>query len=247
MKIRPNWPVIRFADGHSAACDWSSELINYASGLFALWLASAAGASTIVTNGSFETGVPANGPGLYNGAIYADMPGYGGWDVWSEINGWKTVSGDGIEAQTDGTIGEVDAQDGNYYLEMDAAGNSTMQQVVSLLKGSYLLSFWYSPRTWNEESNGVVYTLGDLVDGFISGPSERQGTAVGGWTQITTLFTVETVGDYALRFGGYGTSDGYGGLIDNVSIEVAAVPLPAAGLFLLGGLGGVAALKRRRA
>ena len=214
-----------------------------------LALALPAAASTIVTNGSFETGVPGNVAGNHNGASYGAMPGYGGWDIWTEIDGWKTVSGDGIEAQTNGTIGEVDAQDGQYYLEMDARGNSTMEQLVSLARGAYQLSFWYSPRSGDNATNGVDYALGSLVAGTVTGPSGAEGTAVGQWTQFVSSFSVASAGSFALRFGGSGRSDGYGGLIDNVAItaQPSDVPVPAAGLLLLGGVGGLGALRKRRA
>lgn len=208
-----------------------------------------AAASTIVVNGSFEAGVPGNVTGNHNGQSFDSMPGNGGWDIWQNLVGWSTVSGDGIEIQTNGTIGEVDAQDGQYYVELDARGNSVMEQIVMLAKGSYLLSFWYSPRSVDSLTNGIEYSLGDLLDGVVVGPSERQNTAVGLWTLISSPFIVTEAGTYALRFGAIGTSNGYGGLIDNISITVeepAAVPVPAAGLLLLGGLGALGALRRRK-
>ena len=44
---------------------------------------------------------------------------------------------------------------------------------------------------------------------------------------------------------GYGIRDGFD--IDSISVTPAAIPLPAGGLLLLGALGGVAALRRRKA
>ncbi len=51
-------------------------------------------AATIVTNGSFESGVPGNTPGLNNGALFGNLNSSGpSWDRWRNIDGWRTVSG----------------------------------------------------------------------------------------------------------------------------------------------------------
>ena len=51
-------------------------------------------------------------------------------------------------------------------------------------------------------------------------------------------------GSYDLQFAAAGRGNSVGGLIDNVSL--AAVPLPATGLGLIGALAGLTALRRRR-
>lgn len=216
-----------------------------------------AAAATIVQNGSFETGP--EGKGLVNNGFFSqlDMSGKPNWDVWSALPGW-TSTGSGIEIQSNRTIGEVDAQDGKRYVELDShpkpGSNSSMSQDVLLKRGEYLLSFWFSPRAKHgsteaqlRASNVIDYSVGALVSGSVTGPSAVLSTVIGQWTKITASFIVDKADTYTLRFAASGTENTYGGLIDNVAIDyVAPVPVPAAGLLLLGGLGGLAALKRRR-
>lgn len=188
-----------------------------------------AAASTIVINGGFED--PALGTNT--------------WAVYSSIPGWKSTSGAGIEVQN-GTAGAglILAHGGVNKVELDSHNNSAMQQIVTLGIGQYLLSFFYSPRTSSNTDNTINYGVTGLLAGSVSGPDAL--TAIGKWTEITALFTVKTAGSYALTFAAGGTSNSLGGFIDDVSITPAPVPVPAAGLLLLGGLGGLAALKRRR-
>ncbi len=75
-------------------------------------------AATVV-NGSFE-----------------DTPGFSGsrtWQVYNSIDGWSTTSGAGIEIQSNATLGGIDAQDGDKYVELDSHGsdsNSMMSQDI---------------------------------------------------------------------------------------------------------------------
>ena len=112
----------------------------------------------------------------------------------------------------------------------------------NLSAGSYVLSFFYSPRMADSATNDIAYEITGLLSGLIGGPSVT--TAVGQWTEVKLSFLVPTDATYTLRFSAGGTNDSLGGLIDNVS--VSPVPVPAAGLMLLGGLGGLAALRRRK-
>jgi hypothetical protein len=215
--------------------------------VMALVLAAPASAS-IVTNGSFEMdpGVRGN-----NGAIFADLanPGGANWAVWNTLPGWTAVplGGPGIEVQTDETLGNIDAQDGEYYVELDSTANATIRQNVALVAGSYELSFWYSPRIGGANgpaTNAMTYAIGGLLSGNLTGPGINPVTAVGQWTQIVVSFVVAVNGTYNLDFAARGTNDSLGALIDNVSI--AAVPVPAAGGLLLLGLGGLASMRRRK-
>lgn len=214
-------------------------------GLFAaaMALSGAANAATVVVNGSFEQGVPGNTPGLQNGALFGNLPsGTPSSDVWTDLIGWKTVKGPGIEVQTDGTLPTIDAQDGEYYAELDSTGNSAMYQTVGLHVGRYMLSFWYNTETGNFRTDGINYRVSGLLAGKVNGATP--GVVVGTWTQITAQFVVKTAKNYRLTFAANGKSEGQGGLLDN--IEIVAVPVPASGLALLGAFGGLAMLRRRK-
>jgi hypothetical protein len=212
---------------------------------------SAASAATVV-NGSFEQDPGTKG---LNGSTFANLaaPGGASWDIFTALPGWTKGSvGAGIEIQTAETLTTINAQDGQHYVELDSNNNSSMQQTINFdSTGSYLLSFFYSPRDQNAASNVIDYSLFDALSPFttvlagsVTGPGSVPLTAVGTWTQITAMFVITKTGDYNLRFAAGGTNNSLGGFIDNVSI--AAVPVPAAGFLLFGALGGLAALRRRR-
>jgi hypothetical protein len=222
-------------------------------------------AATIVENGSFEYG-PVGGKneankGLVNKAYFENLgkDGSPNWDVWATLPGW-TSTGTGIEIQSKPTLG-LAPQDRDRYVELDShpnrssnKTNSSMSQNVLLERGEYLLSFWFSPRAKGKDgqdalaaSNVIDFSIGTLLTGSVTGPDADLGTKVGEWTKITASFIADKAGSYKLTFAADGTPNTYGGLIDNVAIDyVAPVPVPAAGLLLLGGLGGLVALKRRR-
>ena len=184
-----------------------------------------------VTNGSFE-----NTPG-FNGSR--------NWQVYNSIDGWSTDSGAGIEIQSNATLGGIDAQDGDKYVELDSHGknsNSKMSQSIYFDAGSYKLSFYYAPRIANSNSNGIEFSVGDFLLDSVSGPNGEHPRLA--WTLVQRVFNVDIAGSYDLSFAATGKQDTLGGLIDNVS--VAAVPLPASALLLLGGLGAFGAMRRKK-
>ncbi len=204
--------------------------------------ATAALAAPLVVNGSFEDS-PGATPGINNGHTFDALPGLGagGWDIYASLPGW-THDNDGIEVQTAGVI-PLNPADGQYYAELDGNTNTTIKQDIFLDVGQYLLSFYYSPRVDTPSTNLIDFGLSGFLPGSVNGPGIG-GTALGQWTLVTATYNVTSAGTYSLYFGAGSQSDSYGGFLDN--IQLAAVPVPAGGLLLLGALGGLAALRRRK-
>lgn len=156
------------------------------------------------------------------------------------LNGWTLTRGALPQVHTSGALAP---QDGAQFIEMDTTDNAVIRQNVDLKVGRYMFSFWYSPNeAGSPQSSAIQYRLGGFVNGGLNGATP--GAVVGSWLQVTVEFIVHNTRNYGLVFGSYGTVDGNGGYIDNVSI--APVPVPAAGLALLGALGGLFGLRRRK-
>lgn len=200
-------------------------------------------AATLIMNGSFEEAPSIRGQ---RGGDFSSMAFRGrSWDIFDALPGWYSNI-DEIEIQTNRTLGQIDAADGQYYVELDANRNARISQDLFLRAGVYDLSFAYSPRMSNLGTNGLGLSLagrfGTLLDESYDGPN---GTFQrGAWTQVTERFTVAQDGFFVLSFEGQGRSDSLGALLDDVSL--AAVPLPAGAVLLMSGLAGLALVRRRR-
>jgi hypothetical protein len=197
--------------------------------------------ANLITNGSFED------PGLNPGQ----------WTVFNpEIPGWTVQNGAGIEIQNNTVI---TAFDGDQYVELDShpndvssTSNSSMFQLVDdLVAGqSYELSFAYAPRVSSTfdivsgptmNTNGINVYFGSQLELFnVDGVfTDTQS----GWTIYSTIVEANAEEMY-LMFEADGTSDTYGGFIDNVSLT--SVPEPSI-LALFGlGLAGLGFASRKK-
>ncbi|MCU7929492.1 MAG: carbohydrate binding domain-containing protein [Candidatus Thiodiazotropha sp. (ex Codakia rugifera)] len=184
--------------------------------------------ANLMVNGSFEDNIVGN------------------WDVFSGITGWETSSGSGIEIQTNRTLGFIDAQDGNNYVELDSHDNSTMfQQIDGLIAGlTYDISFWYSARTNNGgNDNGINMLWGQDTLSLNEIVSIDDASRTGSWIQNSFSLTATDTTMY-LAFEADGLNNSYGGLIDNIEL-VASVPEPSVIALLGAGLFGLGFARRR--
>lgn len=192
--------------------------------------------ATILTNGDFETNT---------------LTGKH-WGVFNVIDGWYTSLGAGIEVQRN-TV--VNAYSGNAYIELDSHNNSGVTQNVHTEAGqSYLLSFYYMPRTnngGNDNGVGIFWdSLGGTTGAFspsstVFSISDATRNSMPGWTHYT--LELEATSDMmALSFVGQGKNNSLGAFIDDVSLT-RAVPAPAT-LALFGlGLAGLGWARRKPA
>lgn len=201
-----------------------------------------ASAATIVQNGSFEEDPGVTG---VRGNSYADIASgaNGGWDIFGSLPGWAADT-DGVEVQGRFTM-PLDPYEGDYYVELDTTQNSGISQTIALGVGRYLMSFAYSPRELSTTTNAISYGINNLFADLVNGPGGALNTVVGQWTVVTQEFFVKTAGQYSMFFDAASNSESLGGFLDDV--KVSAVPVPAAGFLLFGALGGLAALRRRKA
>jgi hypothetical protein len=158
-------------------------------------------------------------------------------------SGWDVSNGtvDIIPRSSDGAFNFFPGN--GLYIDMDGStGNAGRIDTVATFNAvagySYSISFDYGRNGSGTETltfgfGGSSFTL--VIDGTNS--------LSNAFTTFTLTFTALTTGTSTLFFEAAG-SDNQGPVIDNVSL--AAVPVPAGGLLLLGALGGLAALRRRK-
>lgn len=162
---------------------------------------------------------------IVNGSFEADaFQAMGTWGVYGALTGWTgdPGAGGGIELrrQNAGT-----AQDGQHFVELDTWRNSWMAQQVSTDAGQhYTLSYYYSPRAGVSVPSNPIEVYWNGVQLAING-----GNGIGQGNHQWQMFSFDVVGTGGLdtlRFAAAGTSDGYGGSLDNIALVAAAVPEP---------------------
>ena len=187
---------------------------------------------SLLTNGSFE-----NGPVL----------GLGSWGNYASLPGWQGAPNSGIELRRN-AVGA--AQDGTYFVELDTTANSWMTQTVDTDPGMlYTLSWYYSPRIGVAAASNPIEVYWNNVLVATSGGS-GSGQNAHQW-QPFSVGVAGTGGFDTLKFVATGTSDSFGGSLDNIALVQAvpasptqAVPEPATLALVLGAVGLLAGRRR---
>ena len=120
--------------------------------------------------------------------------------------------------------------------------NSWISQDISTgANQSLLLSFAYAPRAGVSAASNPIDVL---WNGTSIGVYSGNGAVSSSWYNVSLFLLGNGSGTNTLKFKAAGTSDSYGGSLDNIS--VTAVPEPETSAMLLAGLGLLAAVARRR-
>lgn len=189
----------------------------------ALLIAPAVAQANLVTNGSFED--------------YSTV-GAGSWSTFGSGYGW-TTGAKGVEIRN--AVAGV-AADGVRFAELDTSGNSWISQTIHTNANQALdLTFSYAPRAG-------VSAASNKIEVFWNGRSIGKFTGDGNsgsiWFNADIDVQADANGIGVLRFAAIGTSDSYGGSLDNIS--VTAVPEPGSAAMFIAGLGVLVGVARRR-
>lgn len=195
--------------------------------------AAPASAATIIFQTTWEADQVPDGPAngtfkIYNNPPTADVAG---WTPETQIELQNHVAGD----PAPGVGGDV-------FAELDADFNSMMSRMIG--PGVYTLTYLYSPRPGvPQSSNGIGVTIGGAaisqteISGLF-GPNTA-------WSQINTQEFEVGPGGALLRFSANGTSDSFGGYIDNITL-IQSVPEPSTWAMFILGFGALGYTMRRR-
>ena len=209
----------------------------------AMAASSHAAITTIATDG-FNTGVIAETPWSGGGTLLS-VPLTGKWSLNETSNtDARLVVGNDYGYDAVGTqegTGQAMFADGSFGGSFAATLTETVGHYFNA-GDTVAIDFWTRTRASDNGPLGLTVSLVGAATLNYATYTPASST----WEQITTSYvTIETAGTYNVQFAN--TTSGYdkATFLDSVSYKVDAVPEPSAAL--LGGLGMLALLRRRRA
>ncbi|MFA6179344.1 MAG: FxDxF family PEP-CTERM protein [Candidatus Methylopumilus sp.] len=182
----------------------------------------------------------ANANLLINGSFEAESQAAGTWGIYANLTGWTGQNDIELRNNVAGT-----ASEGVNFVELDTTKNNSMFQVVSTTAGlTYNLSFDYAARAGVTSASNPIKAFWNGIE-LVKATGSGIGKTGNNW--VTLDFEVIATGNDKLTFSAVGTSDSYGGSLDNV-VLTSAVPEPSTYGMMLAGLGliGFSAGRRMR-
>jgi hypothetical protein len=169
----------------------------------------------IVLGGAvLATPAQASNPDLIVNGSFEQPYMWGGWDVFSSISGWTTISGAGMEIGHFSHYGGITGFGGVQVCELDSYSNSGMRQTIATQAGrSYVLQFRSAKRGGTLDSSNQLNVSWNGAPLVTINPT---------WTAMQThSYTVVATGASAdLDFVAGGTSDSLGSMVDVVSLAL---------------------------
>jgi hypothetical protein len=206
-----------------------------------------ASAATLLVNGNFDT------PDISDAFITYNSPPAGfGWSIVSDNTPFfaATTGFNGVDLVGQGGYGTTANPDGlNQFVDID--GVSILHQDFATTVGQrYSLSFAYShnPLAASESIRVLVSGGGTLLDQTVT-HNLANSLADPNWRIFSTTF-IAAAALTTLSFNGLDTGSAFdraqGFFLDDVSVSVAPVPLPATAGLLVAALGGFVVFRRKR-
>ena len=133
---------------------------------------------------------------------------------------------------------------GRVFVELDTNANNSMFYTLQE-SGIFRLEFLYSPRpNIGSLSNIIEVVVNGVLQGNLGGPATGTNPNTV-WTEQS--FSFKAFAGQNIEIRAAGTSDSFGGYIDNTRLTlISAVPEPATWLMMILGLGLIGGAMRRR-
>lgn len=176
-----------------------------------------------------------------NGGFEAPVMALNSFGTFTSIPGWTGAPSIEVQNHAAGS-----PHSGSQLVELDTTANSAMFQDILTNAGQmYTITFAYSPRPGIAASSTGIDFLwnGSLVQNFATSGINLADTA---WT-VFSFNLLATGSTSRIGFAATGTSDSYGGYLDDVTANAAVTAVPEPETLSLFGAGLVlAALGQRR-
>jgi PEP-CTERM motif len=225
----------------SSQGDFNMKKLLFATLASAAILATTPASAAVVFTSGFEG--PGNSDNLRTPANDPNTTTpVGDYGLYLTADGWTATSANNpIELQNN-VAGAPAPTGGNVFVELDSTKNSSMSRIIAAA-GKYNLTFLYSPRPGRPAStngievllNGVVFNPPGVITGGPHGTTQWSSFAINGFTAAAGS---------TLTFRAVGTSDSFGGYVDNITL--AGVPEPSVWAFMILGFGLVGGAMRSR-